>query len=32
MGNRQEEIYDWRFATLGDMADAVERELGTSQY
>ena len=30
MGNRQEEIYDWRFETLGDMADAVERELGGS--
>ena len=28
MGNRKEEIYDWRFATLGDMADGVERELG----
>ena len=29
MGNRQEEIYDWKFVTLADMADAVERELGT---
>ena len=29
MGNRQEQIYDWKFVTLGDMADAVERELGT---
>lgn len=28
MGNREEEIHDWRFETLGDMADAVERELG----
>jgi 2-haloalkanoic acid dehalogenase type II len=28
MGNRQQEIYDWKFFTLGDMADAVERELG----
>ena len=28
MGNRQEEIYDWKFETLGDMGDAVERELG----
>ncbi|KIW66177.1 haloacid dehalogenase, type II [Phialophora macrospora] len=31
MGNRQEEIYDWKFATLGLMADAVEMELGTVQ-
>ena len=29
MGNRQEEIYDWKFVTLGDMADAVEQELET---
>ena len=29
MGNRQEEIYDWKFETLGDMADAVEQELGS---
>ena len=29
MGNRLEEIYDWRFETLGDMADAVEQELGS---
>lgn len=28
MGNRQEEIYDWKFVTLGEMADAVEQELG----
>lgn len=27
MGNRADEIYDWRFDTLGDMADALEREL-----
>ena len=27
MGNRPEEIYDWEVATLGEMADAVEREL-----
>jgi 2-haloalkanoic acid dehalogenase type II len=27
MGNREEEIYDWKFTTLGDMADTVEREL-----
>ena len=26
MGNRAEEIYDWKFDTLGDMADAVEAE------
>jgi 2-haloalkanoic acid dehalogenase type II len=30
MGNRQEEIYDWKFESLGDMADALEKELGTS--
>ncbi|OAP60167.1 haloacid dehalogenase, type II [Fonsecaea erecta] len=27
MGNRNQEIYDWKFVTLGDMADAVEQEL-----
>ncbi|KAI1077830.1 haloacid dehalogenase [Whalleya microplaca] len=27
MGNREEEVWDWRFDTLGDMADAVEAEL-----
>ena len=27
MGNRQEEVYDWKFETLGDMADALEQEL-----
>lgn len=27
MGNRDEEVYDWKFTTLGDMADAVEKEL-----
>ena len=26
MGNRDDPIFDWRFATLGEMADAVERE------
>ncbi|KAG9667161.1 HAD-like protein, partial [Aureobasidium melanogenum] len=26
MGNREEEIFDWKFDTLGDMADAVEKE------
>ena len=28
MGSREEKVWDWRFLTLGDMADAVERELG----
>lgn len=28
MGNREEKVYGWRFFRLGDMADAVERELG----
>jgi 2-haloalkanoic acid dehalogenase type II len=27
MGNRAEEIFDWKFNTLGDMADELEREL-----
>jgi 2-haloalkanoic acid dehalogenase type II len=27
MGNREGEIYDWEFDTLGDFADAVEKEL-----
>ena len=27
MGNRAGELYDWKFNTLGDMADALEREL-----
>lgn len=27
MGNIEEEVYDWKFDTLGDMADAVEGEL-----
>ena len=26
MGNTEEEVYDWKFDTLGDMADAVESE------
>jgi len=26
MGNRQEKLFDWKFVTLGDMADAVEAE------
>ncbi|KAI1397894.1 HAD-like protein [Hypoxylon fuscum] len=30
MGNREEEIYDWRFDTLGDMADALDVELSAS--
>ncbi|KAJ9655744.1 hypothetical protein H2198_005450 [Neophaeococcomyces mojaviensis] len=29
MGNRQKEVYDWKFVTLEEMADAVEQELGT---
>ncbi|KZL68521.1 haloacid dehalogenase [Colletotrichum incanum] len=27
MGNRNREIYDWKFDTLGQMADALEKEL-----
>ncbi|KAI1212101.1 HAD-like protein [Annulohypoxylon truncatum] len=27
MGNREQEIYDWKFNTLGDMADALDAEL-----
>lgn len=27
MGNLDEQIYDWKFDTLGDKADAVEKEL-----
>lgn len=30
MGNRQENVYDWKFVTLGEMADAVEQELSTN--
>ena len=26
MGSQEEEIYDWRFKTLGDMADSLEKE------
>ncbi|KIV85960.1 haloacid dehalogenase, type II [Exophiala sideris] len=29
MGNRDEEIYDWRFTTLGEMADGLETELSS---
>lgn len=29
MGNREHPIYDWKFATLGDMADALEKEIGS---
>jgi len=29
MGNRENPVYDWRFATLGDMADALEKELSS---
>ena len=30
MGNVEEskQVYDWKFDTLGEMADAVEKELG----
>lgn len=28
MGNREEEIFDWKFDTLGEMADAVEKDSG----
>ncbi|KAM5352111.1 hypothetical protein ACJ41O_004834 [Fusarium nematophilum] len=31
MGNRENPVYDWRFATLGDMADALEKELASKQ-
>ena len=27
MGNRDQEVYDWKFDTLGDMADALEQEM-----
>ncbi|KAK5083091.1 hypothetical protein LTR05_006973 [Lithohypha guttulata] len=27
MGNLKEQVYDWKFVTLGDMADAVEKEV-----
>ncbi|KAK1985135.1 haloacid dehalogenase [Colletotrichum cereale] len=27
MGNRDREVYDWKFDTLGQMADALEKEL-----
>lgn len=27
MGNREEEMYNWKFETLGAMADAIEKEL-----
>ncbi|KAI4727664.1 haloacid dehalogenase [Aureobasidium sp. EXF-10728] len=26
MGNREQEVFDWKFDTLGEMADAVEKE------
>ena len=26
MGNREDEVWDWRFDTLGDMAEALEKE------
>ena len=28
MGNRGDEVYDWKFDTLGNMADALEKEVG----
>ncbi|OTA58933.1 haloacid dehalogenase [Hypoxylon sp. EC38] len=31
MGNREKEIYDWKFDTLGDMAAALEAELKLSK-
>jgi len=31
MGNRDEEIYDWKFETLGEMADAVDKELSSNR-
>ncbi|SPO07226.1 probable hydrolase (HAD superfamily) [Cephalotrichum gorgonifer] len=30
MGNQDDEVYDWKFDTLGDMADAVEEEVRSS--
>ncbi|KIY00788.1 uncharacterized protein Z520_03453 [Fonsecaea multimorphosa CBS 102226] len=32
MGNRDEKIFDWKFVTLGDMADAVEREVASKGF
>ena len=32
MGNLQELIYDWKFVTLGDMADAVEKEAAEKSW
>lgn len=32
MGNRSEEVFDWKFTTLGDMADAVDQELEASRH
>ncbi|KAI7765831.1 hypothetical protein LZL87_000944 [Fusarium oxysporum] len=29
MGNTEDPVYDWKFATLGDMADALEKELAS---
>ncbi|KAJ4137115.1 hypothetical protein NW768_002695 [Fusarium equiseti] len=29
MGNRKNPVYDWKFATWGDMADALEKELAS---
>ena len=30
MGNRSNEVYDWKFSTLADMADAVDKEISAS--
>jgi 2-haloalkanoic acid dehalogenase type II len=31
MGNLDEQVYDWKFDTLGEMADAVDKELGVQR-
>lgn len=31
MGQREDAVYDWKFNTLGDMADAVGREVVAEQ-
>ncbi|KAH7150541.1 HAD-like domain-containing protein [Dactylonectria estremocensis] len=31
MGNTEDPVYDWKFDTLGDMADALEKELDGSK-
>jgi 2-haloalkanoic acid dehalogenase type II len=32
MGNREEEVYQWKFATLDAMADALEKELAPHEH